>query len=503
MGLPIKGGVSNVLADVNANHELNTALSALKDNAGFVKIAASADEGLGMTGGVKTIREADATEDYRLRIGQDSILFQEGFPGTAINSSIWGLPIASSTAVVAGGFLTLNNGGSAISAQGAMLRSHRTFPVFATFPLFFETLLNITNLTFNNATAEWGLNNIGVAPGTAGVDGMFFRLTASGLSCVLANNASEIAEITIDPTKLSVNSIVLTNTNHYLIAVNDDSVTYWINDIKFVSIPRPTVGASVTHSQQLPIFARQINTSTNTLNALKVNIAMITISVGDMDMGKPWSHRKAGAGDMIIQSITGQAVAKTSTGIIASGAAPTEMSTWSATALGTGGAAGLGGLQVLSKVGTGITLTADTPGLIFSYQIPALATAAPVTPAKSLVLTAIKISAMSRGAAGPGNLGVFHYILFVGGLGGASPATAENAATPAKLARPLSLGMHSIIATAPIGTMFTPDIQLAFDSPLVWQPGEWFTIMAIPLVGYAIAANQQIFFTCTPIGYWE
>jgi hypothetical protein len=384
-----------------------------------------------------------------------------------------------------------------------MIRSHKTFPIFGTYPLYFECLANITNLTFNNSTAEWGMNNIAVAPGTPGVDGLFFRLTAGGLSCVMANNASEIAEVTIAAQKLIDNGVILTNTNHYLICINDDIITFWINDIKYVSIPRPTVGASVTHSQQLPIFARQINTSTNTLNALKLNIAMITVSVGDMNMEKPWSHRKAGMGDMIIQSITGQTVSKTSTGIIASGAAPTEMSTWSATALGTGGVAGLGGLQVLSKLGTGITLTADAPGLIFSYQIPALATAAPVTPAKNLVLTGLKISAMSRGAAGPANICNFHYVLFVGGLGGASPATAENAATPAKLARPLSLGMHALPASAPVGTMFTPDIQVMFDSPQVWQPGEWFTIMAVPLVGYVIASAQQLFFTCTPIGYWE
>ena len=55
-----------------------------------------------MSGGVKTRREVDITEDYRLRVGQDSIMFQEGFPGTAINTSVWGAPIATATVAVAG-----------------------------------------------------------------------------------------------------------------------------------------------------------------------------------------------------------------------------------------------------------------------------------------------------------------------------------------------------------------------------------------------------------------
>jgi hypothetical protein len=502
MGLPIKGGVSNILADVNANHELEIAPAALALDAGFVTIAASADEGLGIAGGVKTRREVDITEDYRLRIGQDSILFQEGFPGTALNAQVWAAPVATSTVVVAGGFVTLNNGGSLIAAQGAMLRSYKTLPIFTTFPLFVEMLANITNLTFNNATAEWGANNIGVAPGTPGVDGAFFRLTAAGLSCVLANNASEIAEITIAAQKLTDNQVVLTNTNHYLIAINDDMVTYWINDVKYVSIPRPSVGASATHSQQVPLFARQINTSTNTLNPLKLNIALITASMGDMNMDKPWSHRKTAMGDMACQLFTGQTVGKT-TAWNSWTALPAQQTSAGTADIGTAGTVGLGGIQRWGNGAGTLALSADTAYIVFKFQIPVLATAAPVTPAKSLVLTGLKISAMTRGAAGPANVGSFLWSMMVGQFQ-ANPATADNVATPAKVARPVVLGIQNLVTTAPIGTPFTPDIQLDFsNAPYHYNPGEIWELCCTPLIAYTIAANQEIILVVTPFGYWE
>jgi hypothetical protein len=85
----------------------------------------------------------------------------------------------------------------------------------------------------------------------------------------------------------------------------------------------------------------------------------------------------------------------------------------------------------------------------------------------------------------------------------ANPATADNVATPAKIARPITLGIQSLVTTAPIGTQFTPDIQYVFNSPVVYNPGELFEITCTPLIAYTIAASQELILCVTVDGYWE
>jgi hypothetical protein len=126
-----------------------------------------------------------------------------------------------------------------------------------------------------------------------------------------------------------------------------------------------------------------------------------------------------------------------------------------------------------------------------------------VTPVKSLILTGLKISAMTRGAAGTANIGSFLWSMMVGQFQ-ANPATADNVATPAKIARPVVLGIQNLITTAPIGTSFTPDIQLDFSgAPYHYNPGELWELTCTPLIAYTIAANQELIFCVTPVGYWE
>jgi len=68
-------------------------------------------------------------------------------------------------------------------------------------------------------------------------------------------------------------------------------------------------------AMQAPIFARQHNTGTNTGTALKINIAMASVCMGDMAMGKLWSHIMAGAGATALAKYSGLVRVKYPTGI--------------------------------------------------------------------------------------------------------------------------------------------------------------------------------------------
>lgn len=50
----------------------------------------------------------EITSDYRLRIGMDTTMFNEYFPGTVLNSSLWTAPAATSIVTVTNGLLNMN-----------------------------------------------------------------------------------------------------------------------------------------------------------------------------------------------------------------------------------------------------------------------------------------------------------------------------------------------------------------------------------------------------------
>jgi hypothetical protein len=500
MATKIEGAASGNIAEVDSSNQLKVALAASSPNAGFMAPAIEADAGL-FTGS-RLIREADISPDYRTRVGIDSILMHEYFAGTNTNTSIWGLPIATATTAQGGGFLTLNNSGSLTATQGGILRSHRTFPIYSSIPTYFDFLVNVpaTSLPFNNAIAEFGAGLIGVAPATGSTDGALFRITATGILCVIANNGAEVTTVTLTTAQLAAIGVVVTNTNHYLISITEDQAEFWIAppggyEILVAKIARGASAIAITTSQQLGVFGRVYNTGTNTQNALKLNIAMTAVSIGDAVMDVPFSHRMSAAGNMALQTQSGISSARTcswNTWAALPGAFTPTNSTYP-------GTAGLGGI---ARTGPTLTFTADTAYIIFSYQVPALTVVVPIVPAKILVLTGLKISACTRAATGPATILTFVYSLMVG-CNNVNPATAENAATPVKVARPVVLGMSTAPASAVAGTMLTPDVQVMFDSPITYYPGEYIQVTATPMVTYVQSSSQEFVFSCTPIGYWK
>ena len=249
-------------------------------------------------------------------------------------------------------------------------------------------------------------------------------------------------------------------------------------------------------------FVRQYNSALNTLSALQIAVSEITASNADGRLDLPFSHRATLSGDGIFQVYSGLASGKTAV-FVNQTSQPAQMTSPSVTALGSGGVAGLGERQRVGNGASTIALSADNAYIIFSYQIPDLVIAAPITPAKCLMLTGIRISGCNRGATGPSGILTGIWSLWVG-CRNVNPATPENGATPVKLARPIDLGQSSLITTAPAGTTFSPDIVLMFnDGPIPWYPGEYFQAAITPLVTYVQQTSQEFVFTLTPIGYWK
>lgn len=85
MSVILKGGASNILADVDSNNNLKVNLPTILSGAGYASMVGEVDDGI--VTGSKIVRPMDVSQDYRLRTGTDTILFQDTFNHGVINNA--------------------------------------------------------------------------------------------------------------------------------------------------------------------------------------------------------------------------------------------------------------------------------------------------------------------------------------------------------------------------------------------------------------------------------
>jgi len=502
--ITIKGGSDTAgLVNVTADHELNVALNTNPNKAGYAALGGGHDEGI--ITGIREVLPVDVSGDFRVRVGTDNMIFNEIFSGTVINTSKWATPLDTATIVQAGGFLTLNAVGSVATTKGCILKSWKTFQTFSAFGTYVEIRASIATTSFNNTTVEWGA---GLTAGTVNVtatDGVFFRYTTAGLSCVVMNNNVELVNSIVNPTQLALIAFDITKVNHYIIFMDDDSCEFWINDVLVYSYDlKNNSTPALTASQQLFIYARLYMSSANSLTAQKLNISSISVSIADMETALPFAHRMALMQEhcQILPS-NGVSTGSTLTAGITNVAIPATATTVSAVALGTSGVAGLGGYQTTSNA-TGPSLTADTAWIMFSYLVPAPVIAAPISPAKGIMLTGMDFFMTSRIVAGT-NAGPIPCVVELNyGCTNISPATAEaitTQTTPVKGVRRAIIGFINVPITTPIGTSLGP-ISWKPQTPVLCEAGTYIQIAIRPLVTWVLANTQALVCAAAPDGYW-
>ena len=478
MSIIIKSGSSSTLASVDANNNLQVNPPIDPDKSGFVTVTAEADPG--DVTGTRLLRNLEATDDYRLRVGTDQTFFNEYFPGTTINGNIWNTLVTGQTITVASNFANLN--GTVTSGNFSQLRTWRHMPAFMTFPSYCEIDLQFSQLPITGTVYEWGL---GLAATTAApTDGAFFRINAAGeFRAVLSTGGTEIpgADIT--------SQIPASNTtNDFLIVLSEKSAEFWINDVLVDLIPRSSAAGASTSSMNLPIFIRQYNSATAPL-ASTIKIGYVNLSLGDMSTVKPWPQVMAGAGSMAYQAQSGAVTlgSTSSLGNSLPAATPGAAMTNTTAALGTG----LGG-----QFSTQPTLTAGTDGIVSSYLVPAGTSA---LPGKSLYVTGVKIHGAVTTVLAGGPV-VYSYSLSYGGTA-LSLATVEANGT-VKAPRRIALGFETFAATAAVGTLGSPGgCYMAFTSPVVVQPGEYIQVVARNLG--TVTSSGVITFSVAFDGYFE
>lgn len=482
--------------DTNGNAHVVTPTDI--DLAGFTALASEIDDGTVL--GTRYLKGLELTEDYRLRIGMDSILFNHSFEGTVIARDRLQQNDNTMTSAQTTGQITLNSGLSTTTGQGTNFRTWRTFPLFGSYSTYGEFWAAIGNPTATNAVTEWGF---GFCSGVTAqmTDGVIFRIIGGGtLRAVVINNSVDIAtaDITITniPARDGSGSFDLTETQHYVIQVHNDEVDFWINNVLVAHLDTVSTYGAPTQSSYQPIMVRTYNAGA-TSSARTFVWRFLNVGQGEIASNKPWGHQMCGSGGGAYQIQPGTTSGPNVTrGAVASAGWPASVTaraagTWTATSAPAVNS--LGGQWVSPAIST-LTSEADYP--IFSYLNP-VGTA--TLPGKTLYITGVRWGKTVATAAASTNSINLNYIV---GVGGTTSGTAQTEAATVLATRGIVVDTIPFKSTTAVGDYVDGDFMSFEQSPLVVPTGQYVQWIVRPY-GTVASNTLVVHGTVAFTGYYE
>ncbi len=485
MAIEVKSGSSSNVMDVDADKQAKVVLNPDMSKAGYAMLGCRNDEGEFLGASYDANPELD--DDYRIRVGVDSIFFSESWAGAALNSAQWTAPVTTMAVAVADSWCRLNSGANAAVNTVARITSYATIPVDPEFPLYLRFPLQVVASTVGIANTTWEVG-LGFASGTAApTDAVFLRMNAAGeLRIIATYNGTEEPGPSIDYTDLVDGTplLAVNVTRQMLLAVSASHVELWADDVLISKIEHPSGTPFFTRTTALPIFARIYNGAIAPSSATQLLIGPITVSRSGQVNAPLHSHVRAMMGQHSIQGQSGGTMGQTANWTNSTEPANATLSNTAA------GYTTLGGQWSFAAPAGAVTDYA-----LFGFQVPA---AAAGSFSKGLLITRVRVDAVNVGAAVATTATVLQWGMAVGSTA-VSLATTESAT--GKAPRRIPLGIQSFIVGDPIGARVEA-IDISFEeSPLPVNPGEFVHIIVRVPVGTA-TASQVIRGTCTIIGHY-
>lgn len=467
-------------SNLDTNGNIKTALPADPAQGGSLVMFCENDDGTKL--GTRYLKSPEVSQDYRLRVGVDTILFTDTFNATAQNTGNWKHAFATMTMTQSGGFLNVNAAGtSTASGNFAYLQTWRYFPLFGTAPLTVEFTGQFANYPVANEVALFGL---GVATGAAEpIDGVWFEMTSAGLKGCIRYNSGTVNKITL----VASNADLPENTNaKYVIVIGEREIEYWIDDVLYGEQEMPAGQGQPFITSALPVFMQKYNSGVvGTSPNLQWRFGDISVTLMDLATNQTWANQMASCG-LGMQGTNGGTMGSPQIQW-ANAALPTAAAATNTTAaLG----AFLGGIFQMNAPATGAT---DL--IISSYQNPQGGVAQ--TP-RTMKVRGIKVDCVNLGAAVATTNTALALAVAWGGTT-VSLATAETGSfvtATAKARRIQPIGVMTFPVGAAIGAV-AQTIQFDFEAPLVINPGEFVQIICKPLVGTA-TVSQVLAFVVSP-----
>lgn len=480
MSVILKGGAAANGEAEAENGNLRVAGPQAPTTAGFMLLGTEQNpvDGTGSIGRVTKALEAD--DDYRLRTGGDTMLFNEPFLGTAINTGIWQQNLTTMTVTIGANAMLLNAGASVAANAVARVNSYIFFPMYDSFQTYFAfEFIYLPVALVANSTTEMGA--LMATTTTAPTDGVFIRFNATGTAeAVLVFNSTATSVPITTPTVGVRHRVVITS---YI-----DQIDYWIDDVLVASIETPVARGVPVSPANLPLTFRVYNGAVAPAAAPQVQIFNPAVSLGGWQNERDSATTNALAGGMGIQGQTGATIGSLPNW--ANSAAPATASL-SNTAAGYG--TGLLGGQFRFAAPAG----AETDYILFAYQVPAAAANAHN---KKFVCVGIVIDTFNEVVAVATTGTTMQWGLSVGSTA-ASLATAESATT--KAARRFPVGVQSFAVADPVGKAAQQlSIMLPKGAELVANPGEFLGVILKVVIGTA-TATETFRGIVSILGHWE
>lgn len=431
--------------------------------------------------GTPYLRAPETSTDYRLRVGMDTVLFNDTFNAATQNTNLWSYTFATMTASQPGnGYLQIGTVQGTTNAHGCFMRTFQHFPMVGTAPLSMEITGGVFTAAF--VAGEIFMAGVGIpsAATTPPTDGVWFKMTSAGLVGEMSYNG------TTTQTGVLAASLPLNEMKKFTLVIGEEEIEFWVDDVLYGELPAATANGQPFMAASLPAFMMRYNTGAVS-NTSIIRVSDFNVSLMDIGTNKPWSHQVAGMGQHALFGQNGHTQGKTT--LWTNNTAPTAVALTNTAAAFTG----LGGIVAVLP-----TLTANNDGKLMTYQNPV-----PTInlTGRNLYVTRVTLKGAVSVVLAGGPV-IYAYALAVGHTATslATPETASFATGTTHAPRIMPLGIESYATTAPVGTLGA-GIDLNFDTPIIVRPGEFLDIVARN-VG-TVTTSGAITFTVSIGGYWE
>jgi hypothetical protein len=452
--------------------------------AGVGAVRMFSENDAGTITGTPALRSPETSQDYRLRVGMDTILFDDTFSGLAQNTSIWAYANNTMTASLPGaGTLNFGTVQGTAATHGAFMRTFQYMPLFGASGMAVEFSLGqfTANLVANEVFLV-GLGNVSVA-GTEPTDGVWAQFTSAGTILVLRYNG-----VTTQSGVLELNSTLAQGSMyHYVIVVGDEDVQLWRDNVLLVELAIPLTSAQPFIQGALPVFMQKLCTGT-VANTNTMRVSDVTVSQLDIQATKNWGLARSIAGRSGFIGQNGQTQGRTA--LWGNSAPPTAVALTNTTAAFTG----LGGIAAVLP-----TLAANSDGIVFNFTNPA--PTINIT-GRNLVINGAQVQGVVSVILAGGPVVYAYAVAF--GQTAVSLATAETGSfvtATTHAPRIVPLGIESYAATAAVGVVGSQGLTLTLANPMVVRPGESVALI-VRNIG-VVTTTGAITITAVFDSYWE
>ena len=468
MDIKIKSGHSTKKADTNtfgsySGLTVNTPV----DKAGSGHVIACGEVDSGSIFSSSTIRQLYVTQDYRLSRNLEKPLWQDNFPTNVISNTKYKVTTSTQTITSSGGFLNLNAGNDVSNGTYCVFQTFKTFSLYENFVTYVNIKAEFSTTLKTNCVTEFGLGL--AATNAAPTDAIFWRVSGATMNAVVNKGGLETISSNV---QVPLSGVVY----DYLLAISDDTVEFWIDDVIVAIVTPPITTGTTSLSNALPLTIRNYNTGV-VPSAIQFKIGQVDVLAGDYKSNKDWATTMSTKGQNSIAFTDGQAA-------IVTGTTSANIVNNSATTVSVLNNISVGYTTIGGEFATIASAGTETDLIVFGYLNPAATSS---IPGRTLVIQNVYINLFTSGATMGASPTLFQWSLGVGGTS-ASLLELDSVTTGTRAPRRIGLGCQTMAATVAVGSLVDRPIIFESPVPIIVEAGTYMHLILKMPIGLATAS---------------